>query len=278
MAVSAKEVNELRKMTGAGMMDCKNALVEANGDFDAAVVILRKSGQKISAKRADRDANEGIVFAGTIDSGSDGFIFCMKCETDFVAKNEEFHNLGKSILSEVLDKKPPTIEGLMALKLDGEDTIEEKITLLIGKIGEKIQISNYYHLNGDRIIPYIHLGSKLGVLVSLKGVNGTDVQGAGRDVAMQIAAMNPLAVDKDAIDQELIKKEFEIGKEQARAAGKPEELIEKIAQGKLNKYFKENTLLNQSFVKDPSLNVQKYLDSVSSGLTVSDFKRVSIGE
>jgi elongation factor Ts len=278
MAVSAKEVNELRKMTGAGMMDCKNALVEANGDFDAAMSILRKSGQKISAKRADKDANEGIVFAGTIESGSQGFIFCMKCETDFVAKNEEFQVLGKDILSEVLDKKPENLEGLMALNLAEGQTVEEKITDLMGKIGEKIQISNYYKLDGDRIVPYIHLGSKLGVLVSLKGVNGTDVLDAGRDVAMQIAAMNPLAVDKDSVDQDLIKKELEIGKEQARAAGKPEEMLEKIALGKLNKYFKENTLLNQSFVKDPSLNVQKYLESICSGLTVSDFKRVSIGE
>ncbi len=259
-------------------MDCKNALVEADGDFDKAVEILRKKGQKVSAKRADKEANEGSVFAGTLADGSTGFIFSMNCETDFVAKNDEFQNLGNEILTAIIDQKPADLAGVMALTLGSGSTVEETLTNMMGKIGEKIQISNYQKLEGEKIVPYIHMGSKLGVLVNLSGVNGSDVTGAGRDVAMQIAAMNPVAVDKDGVDQGLIEKEIEIGKEQARAEGKPEEMLEKIAMGKLNKYFKENTLLNQAFVKDPSLNVQKYLDSVNSGLTVSAFSRVSIGE
>ncbi len=278
MGVTAKEVNELRKMTGAGMMDCKSALVEADGDFDKAVEILRKKGQKVSAKRADKEANEGSVFAGTSQDGSEGYIFSLNCETDFVAKNDDFQNLGNSILKVVLESKPNDINELMALDLGTGETVEAALTESMGKIGEKIQITDYFKVGGEKIIPYIHMGSKLGVLVSLNGANGSDVSSAGRDVAMQIAAMNPVAVSQDAVDQDTINKEIEIGKEQARAEGKPEEMLEKIAMGKLNKFFKENTLLNQAFVKDPSMNIQKYLESVHSGLTVSEFKRVSIGE
>ena len=277
MGVTAKEVNELRQMTGAGMMDCKNALVEAEGDFDKAVEILRKKGQKVSAKRADKEANEGSVFAGTSDDGSEGFIFSMNCETDFVAKNDDFQNLGQEILKTVLNSKPADLNALMALELSNGQSVEARLTEMMGKIGEKIQISEYFKVDGERIVPYIHMGSKLGVLVSLAGANGSDVNAAGKDVAMQIAAMNPVAVNQDSVDQDTINKEIEIGKEQAKAEGKPEEMLEKIAMGKLNKFFKENTLLNQAFVKDPSQNVQKYLDSVHSGLTVSTFKRVSIG-
>ncbi len=277
MGVTAKEVNELRKMTGAGMMDCKNALVEADGDFDKAVEILRKKGQKVSAKRADKEANEGSVFAATSGDGNEGFIFSLNCETDFVAKNDDFQNLGKEIMDAVLANKPADLEALLSLKLGNGNSVEETLTESMGKIGEKIQVTQYSKIDGEKIIPYIHMGAKLGVLVSLTGANGSDVTGAGRDVAMQIAAMNPVAVDKDAVDETTINKEIEIGKEQAREEGKPEEMLEKIAMGKLNKFFKENTLLNQSFVKDPSMNVQKYLDSVHSGLTVNQFRRVAVG-
>lgn len=276
MSVSAKEVNELRKATGAGMMDCKKALVEANGDFDAAVELLRKKGQKVAAKRADKESTEGSVFLKTSDDKSEGFMIALNCETDFVAKNEEYQSLGANIMNEVVSNKPATKEDIMKLSINGR-TVEEHITDLIGKIGEKIEISAYERVSGEEVVPYVHLGSKLGVLVAMSGANGTDVNDAAKDVAMQIAAMNPVALDKDGVDQSVIDKEIEIGKEQAKAEGKPENLLEKIAMGKLNKFYKENTLLNQDFVKDGSMSVSKYLDSVSKGLTVSDFKRVSIG-
>lgn len=276
MAITAQEVNKLRQMTGAGMMDCKKALTEAEGDFDKAIDILRKKGQKVSASRADREATEGAVFVKTNDSNTEGILIALNCETDFVGKNEEFLALGSAILDAAFAHSPATKEELMKLKL-GSLTIEEKITEMVGKIGEKIEVSEYVSLKGEAVVPYIHAGNKLGVLVALKNVNGTDVQEAGKDVGMQIAAMNPVAVDSDGVDQTIIEKEIEIGKEQALAEGKPENIVDKIAQGKLQKFFKDNTLLNQPFVKDNSLSVSKYLDSVNSGLTVTEFKRVSIG-
>lgn len=276
MAITAKEVNKLRQMTGAGMMDCKKALTEANGDFDAAIDLLRKKGQKVSASRADRDATEGSVFVKTNDDNTEGVLIALNCETDFVGKNEEFLSLGNTILDVAFKSNVNTIEELKAQKI-GNLTVEEKITEFVGKIGEKIEISEFVRLQGEAVVPYIHAGSKLGVLVALKGVNGADVEEAGRDVGMQIAAMNPVAVDKEGVDQSTIDKEIEIGKEQALAEGKPENIVEKIAQGKLQKFFKDNTLLNQQFVKDNSQSVSDYLNSVSKGLTVADFKRVSIG-
>ncbi|MDN5200748.1 translation elongation factor Ts [Fulvivirgaceae bacterium BMA10] len=276
MAITAQDVNKLRQQTGAGMMDCKKALTEANGDFEAAIDILRKKGQKVSASRSDRETSEGSVFVKTNDDATESVIIALNCETDFVAKNEEFQALGQSILNVAFENRPASIDDLKGTKL-GDLTINEKIVELIGKIGEKLEISAYESLKGEKVVPYIHAGSKLGVLVALKGSNGDDTSDAGRDVAMQIAAMNPVAVDKDEVDQSVVDREIEIGKEQARAEGKPEQIIEKIAQGKLQKFFKENTLLNQAFVKDSSLSVAKYLDSVKSGLTVEAFKRISIG-
>ncbi|MTI20201.1 elongation factor Ts [Fulvivirga sp. RKSG066] len=276
MAISAKDVNKLRQMTGAGMMDCKKALTEANGDFDAAIDLLRKKGQKVSASRADREATEGSVFVKTNDDNTEGVLIALNCETDFVGKNEEFQNLGNAILKVAFESNASSIEELKAQKIDSL-TIEEKITEFVGKIGEKIEISEFVRLSGEAVVPYIHAGSKLGVLVALKGVNGANVEDAGRDVGMQIAAMNPVAVDKDGVDESTVQKEIEIGKEQALAEGKPENIVEKIAQGKLQKFFKENTLLNQQFVKDSSQTVQAYLDGVTKGLTVTEFKRVAIG-
>lgn len=263
-------------MTGAGMMDCKKALTEANGDFDQAIDLLRKKGQKVSASRADRDVTEGSVFVRTNNDNTEGILIALNCETDFVGKNEEFQNLGNAILDIAFEKQPVDIDGLKKEKL-GAVTVDEKITELVGKIGEKIEISEYVKVQGEAVVPYIHSGSKLGVLVSLKGTNGADVQEAGKDVGMQIAAMNPVAVDKDGVDASLVEKELEIGKEQALAEGKPENIVDKIAQGKLQKFYRDNTLLNQQFVKDSSLTVAGYLDSVSKGLTVNDFKRVAIG-
>lgn len=276
MAITAQDVNKLRQMTGAGMMDCKKALTEAEGDFDKAIYILRKKGQKVSASRADREVTEGSIFVKTNEDSSEGVLIALNCETDFVGKNEEFITLGNSILDVAFTSKATNTDELMKQSV-GNLTVEEKITELIGKIGEKIEISEYVRVSGEAVVPYIHAGNKLGVLVSLKGANGTDVQEAGKDVGMQIAAMNPVAVDKEDVDATTVEKELEIGKEQALAEGKPENIVEKIAQGKLQKFYKDNTLLNQQFVKDSSLTVAKYLDTVTSGLTVTEFKRVSIG-
>jgi elongation factor Ts len=276
MAITAQEVNKLRQMTGAGMMDCKKALTEANGDFEAAIDILRKKGQKVSASRSDRETTEGSVFVRTNDKNTEAVLVALGCETDFVGKNEEFQNLGNLVLEAAYAEKPASIEELKKLKV-GNLTIEEKVIELVGKIGEKIDIIAYERLAGEAVVPYIHAGSKLGVLVALKNVNGGDVTAAGKDVAMQIAAMKPVGVDKDDVDPTIVEREIEIGKEQARAEGKPEAMLEKIAQGKLGKFYKENTLLNQAFVKDNSLTIAQYLDQVSKGLTVSAFKRVAIG-
>ena len=276
MAITAQEVNKLRKLTGAGMMDCKKALTEAGGDFDKAIDLLRKKGQKVSASRADRETTEGAVFVKSNDAKNEAVLVALNCETDFVAKNEEFQALGQDILDKAFEESPATAEELAGLKL-GDLTIGEKITELIGKIGEKLEISAYDRISGEAVVSYIHAGSKLGVLVALDGSNGTDVSDAGRDVAMQIAAMNPLALDKDGVDSTVVEREIEVGKEQARAEGKPEQMLEKIAMGKLNKFYKENTLLNQSFVKDPKVSISGYLDSVNKGLTVSAFKRIAIG-
>ncbi len=276
MAITAKDVNKLRQMTGAGMMDCKKALTEADGDFDKAIEILRKKGQKVSASRADRDTKEGSVFVKSNADNTECVLIALNCETDFVGKNEEFQALGNDILEVAVASKPATADDLLNEKI-GDLTVAEKITELVGKIGEKIEVSEYVRLSGEAVVPYIHAGSKLGVLVALDGVNGSDVQEAGKDVGMQIAAMNPVAVDESGVDSSVVEKELEIGREQALAEGKPENIVDKIAQGKLQKFYKENTLLNQQFVKDSNLTVAKYLDSISKGLTVSEFKRVSIG-
>ncbi|MBS1680213.1 MAG: elongation factor Ts [Bacteroidetes bacterium] len=274
--ITAQDVNKLRTMTGAGMMDCKKALTEANGDFEKAIEILRKKGQKVSASRSDKDATEGSVFVKTSDDKKEAVLIALNCETDFVAKNEEFQSLGKLIAETAFTKKPTDTAALLNEKV-GTLTINEKITELVGKIGEKLEVSSFVHMKGEAVVPYIHAGSKLGVLVSLKGVNGKDVTDAGKDVGMQIAAMNPVAVDESAVDKSVIEKELEIAKAQIAAEGKPANMVEKIAQGKLQKFFKENTLVHQSFVKDSSKTVAQYLDSVSKGLAVAEFKRIAIG-
>jgi elongation factor Ts len=274
--ISAQDVNKLRQMTGAGMMDCKKALTEAEGDFEKAIEILRKKGQKVSASRSDRDAKEGAVFVRVADDKKEAVLIALNCETDFVAKNEEFQSLGKLIVETAFNEKPADKEALLSLRA-GDLSLNEKIVELVGKIGEKIEVSEYVHMKGEAIVSYIHAGSKLGVLVSLKGVNGKDVTDAGRDVGMQIAAMNPVAVDEKSVDRTIIDKELEIAKAQIIAEGKPANMVDKIAQGKLQKFFKDNTLLHQAFVKDNSKTVAQYLDSVTKGLTVAEFKRVAIG-
>ena len=274
--ITAQDVNKLHTMTGAGMMDCKKALTEANGDFEKAIEILRKKGQKVSASRSDKDAKEGSVFIKSSDDKKEAVMIALNCETDFVAKNDEFQNLGKLIAETAFAKKSANTESLLNEKV-GNLTISEKITELVGKIGEKLEISALVHMKGEAVIPYIHAGSKLGVLVSLKGVNGKDVSDAGKDVGMQIAAMNPVAVDETNVDKTLIEKEMEIAKAQIIAEGKPANMVDKIAQGKLQRFYKDNTLVHQAFVKDNSKTVAQYLDSVSKGLAVAEFKRVTIG-
>lgn len=258
------------------MMDCKEALTEANGDMEKAIEILRKKGQKVSAKRSDKEAHEGAVFIKTTPDNKEGVLIALNCETDFVAKNNEFITLGNLIADTALAQKPVTREALLSLKA-GSLSLNDHIVELVGKIGEKLEVSEYILMKGEVIVPYIHAGAKLGVLVALKGVNGKDVTDAGKDVGMQIAAMNPVAIDESAVDKTTIEKELDIAKAQVRAEGKPENMIDKIAQGKLQKFFKESTLLNQAFVKDNSKTVKQYLESVSKGLTVSEFRRVAIG-
>ncbi|MEM9833949.1 MAG: translation elongation factor Ts [Bacteroidota bacterium] len=274
MAITAQEVNKLRQMTGAGMMDCKKALVEADGDFDKAIEILRKKGQKVSASRSDRETSEGVVFIKTSDDQTEAVLVSLNCETDFVAKNEEFLNTGEEIVSLAFQVKPASTEELKALKL-GDVNVAEKLTELVGKIGEKIDIGAYETMSGEIVVPYIHANKKLGVLVALENTDGKGEE-AGKDVAMQIAAMNPVALDESEVDQSTIDRELEIGREQAKAEGKPENILDKIAQGKLKKFFKDNTLVHQAFVKDSSMNVSQYLDSVNKGMKVSQFKRVSV--
>jgi elongation factor Ts len=226
-AISAQDVNKLRQMTGAGMMDCKKALAEAEGDFDKAIEILRKKGQKVSASRSDREAKEGSVFIKVADDKKEAVLIALNCETDFVGKNEEFQALGKLIVETAFANKPATKEALLALTA-GSLTLNDKIVELVGKIGEKIEVSEYILMKGEAIVPYIHAGSKLGVLVSLKGVDGKDVTEAGKDVGMQIAAMNPVAVDEKSVDQSIIDKELEIAKAQILAEGKPENMVDKL--------------------------------------------------
>lgn len=276
MAITAQEVNKLRQMTGSGMMDCKKALTEAEGDFEKAVDILRKKGQKVSASRADRETKEGVVVSQVAENGKTGILLSLTCETDFVAKNEEFGTFANTLLGMAVSANCKNVEEIHALPFDSI-TIAEKIIEMTGKIGEKIEISHYVVINAEAVVPYIHSNGKLGVLVGLTNTSGINAEEAGKDVAMQIAAMNPVAVDKDGVDASTIEREIEIGKDQARQEGKAEEMLEKIAQGKLQKFYKENTLLSQAFVKDNSKTIAQYLDGVSKGMTVSEFKRISIG-
>jgi elongation factor Ts len=276
MAITAQEVNKLRQMTGAGMMDCKKALTEAEGDFEKAIDILRKKGQKVSASRADRETKEGTIVTHVSADNSTGTLLSLTCETDFVAKNEEFVAFANTLLDLATSNNATSVEQILALPFENITTAD-KIIEMTGKIGEKIEISHYEIVSGEAVVPYIHSNGKLGVLVALTHTNGAAVEDAGKDVAMQIAAMNPVAVDKDGVDATTVEREIEVGKDQARQEGKPEEMLEKIALGKLNKFYKENTLLSQQFVKDNSQTIAQYLDSVSKGMTVAAFKRVSIG-
>lgn len=274
--ISAADVKKLRDITGAGMMDCKKALAEAEGDFDKAIEVLRKKGQKLSAKRADREANEGVVLALVSDDHKKGVVVKLSCETDFVAKNDDFVKLTQEFAEIALSNFPASKEDLLGLSYKNGLSIGEKVTEQVGVIGEKIELAAYEPLEADLVAPYIHMGNKAGVLVGLNKAND-DFFDAGRDVAMQVAAMHPIAVDKDGVDASVIEKEIEIGMEQARQEGKPEAMLERIAVGKLNKFYKEQTLLNQQFVKDSKLSVAQFLQELDKELTVTGFKHVTLG-
>ncbi|OKL39092.1 translation elongation factor Ts [Pontibacter flavimaris] len=277
MAITAQDVNKLRQETGAGMMDCKKALTEANGDFEAAKDILRKQGQKIASKRADNATSEGIVLTHVSEDGKNGKVIALACETEPVSKVADFQTLAKAAMETAVSTNAATKEELLAAPQADGRPLQDHITDLMGKIGEKIEVVSYQTVAAEKVVNYNHSNGKLGVLVGLTNTGGTDVEEVGKDVAMQIAAMNPIAVDKDGVDSATVEREIEVGKEQARAEGKPEQMLEKIAMGKLNKFYKDNTLLNQDFVKDPSVSVAKLLDNTSKGMTVSEFKRVAIG-
>ena len=273
--ITASEVNKLRQTTGSGMMDCKNALVEADGDFDLAIEILRKRGQKVAGKRGDREANEGLVVSVTDAAGKKGVITILTCETDFVSKNAEFNDVATKIANIALTSGSKNIDELKAQSFDGNGlTVGDKVMEMVGKIGEKIDVSAFDIIEADTVVAYNHPGNQVASLVGLNVAGHAEI---GRDVAMQIAAMNPIALNKDSVDQETIDRELAIGRELAIQEGKPEAIVDKIAQGKLTKYFKDNTLLEQDFVKDGSKTVAQMLDSVQKGLTVTKFERVAIG-
>lgn len=259
------------------MMDCKKALTEANGDFEAAKDILRKAGQKIASKRAENVTSEGVVLTQVSEDGKTGKVIAFACETEPVSKVADFQNLAKAILEAAVSTNAATKEELLATPQADGRPLQEHITDLMGKIGEKLDVVAYETVTAEQVVAYNHSNGKLGVLVGLVNTGGNDVTEVGKDVAMQIAAMKPIALDKDGVDAATIEREIEIGKEQARAEGKPEAMLEKIAMGKLNKFYKENTLLNQEFVKDNSLTIAQLLDKTSKGLTVNAFKRVAIG-
>ena len=271
--INAADVAKLRRVTLAGMMDCKKALEESDGNFEKAIEIIRKKGQAVANKRADREASEGVVLSKVTPDGKTGAIIVLNSETDFVAKNSDFLALANKILDVALANKPANLEELKSLSMDG-GKVGDKVTEYIGIIGEKLDVSYYARIEAAHVHAYIHPGNRLATLVGFtKAIADTQVF---KDVAMQIAAMNPVAVDKDFVPESTIAQEIEIGKEQARRDGKPEDMLEKIAQGKLSKFFKESTLLNQDFVKDNKMTIRQYLQSADKDLTVTEFKRFSL--
>lgn len=275
MKVTASLVNELRKKTGAGMMDCKKALVEAEGDMETAIDLLRKKGQKVAAKRGDNETKEGLVIAKTVDGNKKGIILSLSCETDFVAKNSDYYAFVDSLVDAAIANGVNSVEDFVASQFDDKLTIEEKLTEQIGVIGEKLELTNLNVIEAESVVVYNHPGNQIASIVGLTKDSDTATD-AGRQVAMQIAAMAPIALNKDQVDQSTIDRELEVGKELAIQEGKPAEMADKIAQGRLNKFFKENTLLSQPFIKDNKKSVEQFLNESESGLTVKDFKRVAL--
>lgn len=275
MAITAADVNKLRQQTGSGMMDCKNALVEADGDFEAAIDLLRKKGQKIAAKRGENEAKEGVIIAQASEDGKTGVVLTLNCETDFVAKNDAFRGFVQSLVDIASKNMPASIDELKALPFDDKLSVDEKITYQIGMVGEKLDLSNFATMSADKVVAYNHPGNQLATLVALN--SGSEAaEDAGKQVAMQVAAMNPIALDKNGVDTRTIEREIEIGKELAIQEGKPAEMADKISLGRLNKFFQDNTLLSQQFVRDNKVTVEQFLGSTEKGLTVTGFKRFSL--
>jgi elongation factor Ts len=272
MSITAADINKLRQATGAGMMDCRKALTESNGDFEAAIDWLRKQGQNVAAKRSDREAKEGVIIAQTTADHKAGIVLCISCETDFVSKNAEFVAFAQSIADAAISNDVKSVEELNAVEINGAkvaDLINDKLAA----IGEKIGVSKFERVEAPYVASYIHGAYRMGVLVSLT----KEAAEAGKDVAMQIAAMNPLAVDESSISPETIEREKNIAIEMIKAEGKPAEMAEKIAAGKMNKFFKDNTLMAQAFVKDGNKSVADYLKGIDADLKVTDFKRIALG-
>ncbi len=276
VTISASDVNKLRQQTGAGMMDCRKALMESDGDFEKAIDYLRLHGQKVAAKREDREAKEGVVIAKTNADNTSGVLVNLSAETDFVSKNQDFIDFAQALADVALANNITSIEDLKAANMDGA-TVGDKLLEVVAKIGEKIDIVKYELVSAETVVAYIHSGYRIGVLVSMNKPANEAITDAGRDAAMQIAAMNPLAVNAEGISQETIDREKALAIEQIKSEGKPAEMAEKIANGKMNKFFKDNTLLDQPFVKDNGVTVGAYLNSVENGLTVTSFKRIAVG-
>lgn len=274
--ITAAEVNKLRQMTGAGMMDCKQALVESDGDIEKAIDYLRKKGQKLAVKRADRDANQGIVLAKVTTDNKFAGLIMLNCETDFVAKNQEFIDFAQKVIDIAVEKKPASLDELKSLTINGR-SVADGVTDLIGKTGEKMELAHYEFVQGPVVVAYNHFGNRLATILSFNKDGVANFEEVGKFVAMQAAAMSPVAIDKNDVPQDVIDREIEIGKEQARQEGKPEEMVEKIALGKLNKFYKESTLLNQEFINDNKLSVRDYLLKADKDLTVTGYKRLQLG-
>jgi elongation factor Ts len=276
MAISAKDVKRLRDITGVGMMDCKKALQDADGDFDAAIDLLRKKGQKVAAKRADREAKEGVIMTASTGDASGAVLIEVNCETDFVARNDDFQGYATRLTALALEARASDRDAFLALQFEGGRSVSESLTDMTGKIGEKIDVRrvNFETNDGGNVVSYIHPGSRLGVLVHMSGTG--DLQAAGRDVAMQVAALNPVATSRDDVPEEVKSKELEIAREAALNEGKPEHIVDRIAQGKLDRYYKDNVLLEQPFVKDSSQTVGDMLKG--AGATVTGFVRFALGE
>jgi len=271
-SITAADINKLRQQTGAGMMDCRKALTESNGDFEAAIDYLRKKGQKVAALRGDREAKEGVIIAKTSADNKTGFIINVSCETDFVSKNAEYVAFAQSIMEAAIANNVKSIDELNSVKV-GDDTVADKMNEQVAKIGEKISVSKFERIEAEYVVAYIHGAYRMGVLVGFNKKAGE----AGKDIAMQIAAMNPIAIDQNSVPEETIAREKNIAIEQVKAEGKPAEMAERIALGKINKFFKESTLLGQPFVKDSNKSVSDYLKSIDTDLKVVAFKRIALG-
>jgi elongation factor Ts len=276
MAITAQDVKRLRDMTGVGMMDCKKALQEADGDFDKAVDLLRKKGQKVAAKRADKEANEGLIVTSIADDHRTGAIVEVNCETDFVARNDDFSTFANQLADLALAEQPEDLEAFHALPFKDGKTVEQAVVQMTGKIGEKIEVRRFHILTTDdgAIISYIHPGSRLGVLVEMEGEG--DLEDTGRDVAMQVAALSPIATRREEVPEEVTEKELEIAREAARNENKPDHIIDRIAEGKLGRFFKDHVLVEQPFVKDSSMTVQEMLNDADAD--VRTYVRFALGE